>query len=219
MSPGCHMPQIVNTNNENGQDFLEHNIKDLEGVSANFKPWTPLSEPQSSPSTSEENDCNGEESQDQTDCEDDVVQGYKQSDQLPSDPEIKATFTSGSLTEPCSSPSSDEEDRVTFSHKEEPHSAQDEGSSPSESRSERDQNDTEAAADSQQAILDEFTAYEHDILLVDVIQEDPELFENLPQESVLKLGPARFTQAPRNRPVAVGKKLLPRTDGAQFEQR
>lgn len=219
MSPGCHMPQIVNTNNENGKDFLEHNIKDLEGVSANFKPWTPLSEPQSSPSTNEENDRNGEESQDQTDCEDDVVQGYKQSDQLPSDPEIKATFTSGSLTEPCSSPSSDEEDRVTFSHKEEPRSAQDEGSSPSEICSERDQNDTEAAADSQQAILDEFTAYEHDILLVDVIQEDPELFENLPQESVLKLGPARFTQAPRNRPVAMGKKLLPRTDGAQFEQR
>ena len=218
MSPGCLMPQIVNTNNENGMDFLEHNIKDLEGVSANFKPWTPLSEPQSSPSTNEENDCNGEESQDQTDCEDDVEQGYKQSDQLRSDPKINATFTSGSLTEPCSSPSNDEEDR-TFSHKEEPCSAQEEGSSPSEICSERDQNDTEAAADTQQAILDEFTAYEHDILLVDVIQEDPELFENLPQESVLKLGPARFTQAPRNRPVAVGKKLLPRTDRAQFEQR
>ncbi|XP_073318978.1 uncharacterized protein topaz1 isoform X2 [Pagrus major] len=220
MSPGCHMPQIVNTNNENAKDFLEHDTEELEGSSTNFKPQTPLSEPQSSPSTNEEDDCNGEESQDQTDCEDDVEQGNKQSDQLPSDPQLRATVASGILTEPCSAPSSDEEDCVTFSHDEELCSARDKDSSPSEiACNERDQIKTEAAGDTQQCILDEFTAYEHDILLVDVIQEDPELFENLTQESVLKLGPARVTQAPRNRPVAVVKKLLPRTDGAQFEQR
>ncbi|KAM8767463.1 uncharacterized protein topaz1 isoform 2-T2 [Acanthopagrus schlegelii] len=218
ISPGCQMPQIVNVNNENGKDFLEPDFEDLDGVSVNFQPWTTLSEPQASPSTSEENDCSGEESQDQTDCEDDVEKGYKKSDQLSSDLfKIKATFTSGDLTESCSSTSSDEEDRVTFSHEEEPCSTQDEGSSPSEICSERDQN--EAAGDTQQAILDEFTAYKHDILLVDVIPEDPELFKNLPQKSVLKLGPARVTPAPRNGPVAVGTMLLPRTDGAQFEQR
>ncbi|XP_054620782.1 protein TOPAZ1 isoform X2 [Dunckerocampus dactyliophorus] len=40
-------------------------------------------------------------------------------------------------------------------------------------------------------LLDEFTAYQHDILLVDVNQDDTELFENIPQGSPLKLGPAR----------------------------
>ncbi|XP_061738548.1 uncharacterized protein topaz1 isoform X1 [Nerophis ophidion] len=40
-------------------------------------------------------------------------------------------------------------------------------------------------------VLDELTAYQHDILLVDVNHDESELFEDLPQESLLKLGPVR----------------------------
>ena len=39
-------------------------------------------------------------------------------------------------------------------------------------------------------LLDEITAYEHDILLVDVVQDDPDLFDNLPKQKMLRLGPA-----------------------------
>ncbi|CAL8372388.1 unnamed protein product, partial [Boreogadus saida] len=39
-------------------------------------------------------------------------------------------------------------------------------------------------------VLDEITAYENDILLVEVVQDDPDLFDNLPNQSMLKLGPA-----------------------------
>ncbi|XP_055081349.1 uncharacterized protein topaz1 [Periophthalmus magnuspinnatus] len=40
--------------------------------------------------------------------------------------------------------------------------------------------------------LDEIEAYEQDILLVDVFRDDPDLFENLPQKSILKLGPVKM---------------------------
>ncbi|XP_059899467.1 uncharacterized protein topaz1 isoform X2 [Gadus macrocephalus] len=39
-------------------------------------------------------------------------------------------------------------------------------------------------------VLDEITAYENDILLVEVVQDDPDLFDNLPKQSMLKPGPA-----------------------------
>ena len=39
-------------------------------------------------------------------------------------------------------------------------------------------------------VLDEITAYENDILLVKVVQDDPDLFDNLPKQSMLKPGPA-----------------------------
>lgn len=41
------------------------------------------------------------------------------------------------------------------------------------------------------ATLDEFSAFEQDILLIDVTQDDPELFDNIPQESLINLGPTR----------------------------
>lgn len=210
-SPGSLMPQIVNDNNENSKDDLEHGIEESDGVSTNFKPLTTPREPQSSPSNDKDlDDSNEEESQDETDCEDDVERGNKKSEQVPSDPKIKATLTTGVLTEPHSSPSSDEDDGGT------------EGWSPSEmARGERDHTKAEAAGDTEQGILDEFTAFEQDILLVDVIQGDPELFENLPQKSLLKLGPIRVTEAPKTRPIGVVKKLLQRSHGASldFEQR
>ncbi|XP_037651536.1 protein TOPAZ1 isoform X4 [Sebastes umbrosus] len=188
MSPGCHMPQIVNDDNENAKDYLEHGGEELKVVK-----------------TTNEDDGTEKESQDETDYSDDVEQGNKTSE-VPSDPKIKATLTSDALTEPCSSPSSDEDDAGAFSDEGQPCST-----------SERDETDAEAAGDAQRSILDEFTAYEKDILLVDVIQEDPELFENLPQGSLLKLGHTRVTEAPKIRPIREVKTLSPRTDGASLE--
>lgn len=73
---------------------------------------------------------------------------------------------------------------------------------PSSSRSkerssppEMEKTDKEDAAATDATILDEFSAYERDILLVDVIQDDPELFERLPEKGLLKLGPTRVWKA------------------------
>ncbi|XP_019735673.1 uncharacterized protein topaz1 isoform X1 [Hippocampus comes] len=46
-------------------------------------------------------------------------------------------------------------------------------------------------------VLDEFTAYQRDILLVDVDRDDSELFDGVPQESLLKLGPNRAHENPK----------------------
>lgn len=197
ISPGCHMIQIVNGNNEHSKDDLEHGIEE-SGV-------------ESLPSSHEGlDDSNEEESKEGTDCEDYVEQGIKKSELFPSDPKIQTTLTTGVLTEPHSSPSSDEGDGEA------------EGLSRSEiANSKRDPKKAEVAAETQRGILDEFTAYEQDILLVDVIQDDPELFENLPQESLLKVGPIRVTEVPKTRPIGVVKKVLPRSAGASldFEQK
>lgn len=56
--------------------------------------------------------------------------------------------------------------------------------------------------------LDEVTAYERDILLVDITQDDAELFENPPQKSLLKLGPVTFSEKPRSRPPGTATKQL-----------
>lgn len=54
------------------------------------------------------------------------------------------------------------------------------------------------------AVLDEFSAFEQDILLIDVTQDDPELFENVPQESLINLGPTRTQETTRTaRPLPV----------------
>ncbi|XP_071060984.1 protein TOPAZ1 isoform X2 [Pseudochaenichthys georgianus] len=209
--PECHMPEIVNCNNENSKDDLEHNRKDLEGVSK----ATPK-EVESSPYNNEDvEDANEEESQDETDNEDDVEQGNNKSDQVPSEAKRKASITSGALTEPCSSPSCDEDDDGSLSDEGQPSPIGKEGSSPSEvAGSDRDKSVEE---DTQPSVLDDITAYEQDILLVDMIQDDFELFEKLPQERVLKLGPTRVTEAPKHRPVGVVKTLTPRIGGASLE--
>ncbi|XP_031143062.2 uncharacterized protein topaz1 isoform X2 [Sander lucioperca] len=203
--PGCHMLHIVNSNNENSDNTnnLEHGSDEMEGVSANCNV----------------DDGNDEkESQDGTGCEYDVEQGNKKSEQVPSDPKIKGTLTSGALTKPSSSPSSDDDDGGAFSDERQACSTREEGSSPSEiAGSESDETDAEAAGDTQCSILDEFTAYKQDILLVDVIQDDPELFENVPQERLLKLGPTRVTESPKTRPIGVVKTLLPKIGEAFLE--
>lgn len=48
-----------------------------------------------------------------------------------------------------------------------------------------------------EAVLDEFSAFEQDILLLDVTQDDPELFENVPQGSLINLGPTRSQETTR----------------------
>lgn len=55
--------------------------------------------------------------------------------------------------------------------------------------------------------LDEVTAFKRDILLVDVTQDDAELFENLPQTSLLKLGPVRVSVQLKCKPLRTAKKL------------
>lgn len=65
--------------------------------------------------------------------------------------------------------------------------------------------------------LDEVTAYKRDILLVDVTQDDAELFENLPQKSFLKLGPVRFSEDLKCRPLRTARKHQLNSDGASVE--
>ncbi|KAA8586151.1 hypothetical protein FQN60_007720, partial [Etheostoma spectabile] len=221
--PRCHMLHIMNSNNENSYNtnYLKHGREEMERVSTNFN--TILRDPQSSPSSVEDGDDGDieEESQAGTGREYDVEQGSKKSEQVPSDPKIKETPTSGALKKPSSSPSSDDDDGGGFSDGQ-ACSSREEGSSPSEIEgSESDETAAkEAAGDTQCGVLDEFTAYEQDILLVDVIQDDPELFENVPQERLLKLGPVRVTVAPKTRPIGVVKTLSPKRGEAflQLEQ-
>ncbi|XP_042363180.1 uncharacterized protein topaz1 isoform X2 [Plectropomus leopardus] len=207
ISPGCHMAQIFNASYVNSMDPLECDRGKFEGVQTNFQ--TTSGEPQSSRSPDEYvDDDNEEESEDETDCEDVVEQGSKNSALAPSNPKI-TSFTCGAR----SKPSSDEDDNEAFSDEEEPCSADEDGSSPFETAcNETDGLGAEAAGDPQHSTLNEFTAFKQDILLVDVIQDDPELFENMPQESLLKLGPTRVTEAPKSRSIGVV-----RIDGASPE--
>ncbi|XP_039675949.1 protein TOPAZ1 isoform X2 [Perca fluviatilis] len=203
--PGCHTLHTVNSNNENSDNIndLEHGSEEMEEVSTN----------------NNVDDGNDEkETQDGPGCEYDVEQGNKKSEQIPSDPKIKETLTSGALTKPSSSPSSDDDDGGAFGDERQACSTREEGSSPSETASsESDETNAEAAGDTQCGILDEFTAYEQDILLVDVIQDDPELFENVPQERLLKLGPTRATESPKTRPIGVVKTRSPKIGEAFLE--
>lgn len=199
-----NLPQNDNCNNETYEDCLERHIEESERVLSDFTTPETLREPQSSPSSEEES---GDE--------EDVEQGNGSSEQVSLHRKIKPSLSSGVLTEPCSSSSSDEENGASSSDGES-HSDTEEGSSPSKiANREEDKTQGEAAGDSQPGILDELTAYEQDILLVDMIQDDPELFDNLPDQSLLKLGPTRAAEAPGTKPAAVVN--TPRRDGASQE--
>nr|XP_029135028.1 protein TOPAZ1 [Labrus bergylta] len=196
-------PHIVNDKTENLEDGLEHVSKGIEGVSRVFKTLnTVRSELQSSPCNDEDSDNDGdeeeeEESQNETDYEED----FEQVNKVHSDTKITATRCLDSLA-------SDQDDGGAYSDEERPCSFREEASSPCNSAGgETDQMSSED-------ILTEFTAYEQDILLVDVIQDDPELFENLPQRSILKLGPIRDIKASKSRPIEVVKTLFAKKDGA-----
>ncbi|TNN54881.1 Testis- and ovary-specific PAZ domain-containing protein 1 [Liparis tanakae] len=142
--------------------------------------------------------------------EDDVEQGNAISERVSPDPQPASPRTPGALAEPCSSPSSDEHDAGAFG---------DEGTSSSETAcSEGEETRPEAAAaDPQRSFLDEFTAYNQDILLVDVVQDDPELFVNPPRRKLLKLRRAKVPEASEARPVGAAETPSPpRTDGASL---
>ncbi|XP_047460330.1 protein TOPAZ1 isoform X3 [Mugil cephalus] len=174
----------------------ESSIFKLKEVSTYFEALhdSTEGEPSSSGTDEEVDESNEEESHDETDCEHNAEDANRHSEQVPLDPKLKATLTSGVLTETCSSPSSDEDDSVTFSN-EGPWYSGGERSSPQITSSGR-----AVAGDCQPGSLDEVTAYEQDILLVNVIQDDPELFTDLPDQRLLKLGPTRVIEAPKIQP-------------------
>lgn len=121
--------------------------------------------------------------------------------------DLKITATVSSQEEPCSSSSSYDDNVGSSSNEEELSSSSEEVMGPCETS---DQSDRKADCDSRQRALDEFTAFEQDILLVNVIQDDEELFENLPQKSVLKLGPTRITETLKTRKDKASVDLLQR---------
>uniref|UniRef100_A0A667XAY7 Protein TOPAZ1 n=1 Tax=Myripristis murdjan TaxID=586833 RepID=A0A667XAY7_9TELE len=189
---------------------------DLEQVDPDFKMKESLTtyglkEPQSRFSNDEDaGDCNEEIDQDYPE---DVEQGNRNSE-VSSNPKIQATLNTAVLTEPHSSPSSDGDDR-SYDDEAQSQTSGGGGCSPETSVSEREE--AEAADDDDKAhLLDEFTAYEQDILLVDVIQDDPDLFGNVPKQSLLRLGPTRVSEAPHA--SAVGDVRAP-SSSLQTEQR
>lgn len=194
--PEYFMPQIGNATHQKCEESPEHSQCEKSKLKS------PLS--QSSIGDGEINAME-EESQDESDCEDDLKQGNRSSELVPLAPQIKSSRTSG-VTGPSSSPSGDEE---------QPCSTRDEESSSSETGdSESDKTKAEAAGDAQSGLLDEFTAYEQDILLLNVVHDDRELFENIPKGTLIKLGPTRVSDAPKARPTAGVKMASPRTSGA-----
>ncbi|KAM9776288.1 protein TOPAZ1 isoform 2-T2 [Syngnathus typhle] len=103
--------------------------------------------------------------------------------------------TAESSSSPCSFDRDDEDDNEVFNG--EGRSSSDSDPGPSSSEPAESSTEIGASTDTQPCVLDEFTAYQLDILLVNVNQDDSELFGNLPQESLLKLGPDRVLQDPK----------------------
>lgn len=205
-SPECHMPQIV----MGCSGCHEHSSEEMERVSTDLKTLTdgtPV-KPQSSPS-SDEDACDWEEEESLGKSEDTV--GDENS---LLDPEVKATLASSVPTEARSCPSSGGDDGAAFSDDGEQDSVKEEKSSPAKIAG-RESDETKA----QPSFFDEFMAYEQDILLVDVMQDDPELFENLPEQSLLRLGPARVAEAPKRKPAAAVKMLSSNGTSVESEQR
>ncbi|KAM8840358.1 uncharacterized protein topaz1 isoform 2-T2 [Spinachia spinachia] len=194
MSSGCHLPHVFDPK----KDHPEH-ASGEEEVSE-----TTLLKPHSSP--------DGDS--------DDGEPSGKKSKQVPSDPKMTTASVSGELTEPCSYPSREDDDVDDDDDDEafcETRSAQEEGSCPSAAaRSDTRESGAGVANRLQHSALDEIAAYEQDILLVDVIQDDPELFENMPEQSLLKLGPIRVPVAPVAKPTGAGRTPSLRIDATSL---
>ncbi|XP_077403867.1 uncharacterized protein topaz1 [Vanacampus margaritifer] len=101
----------------------------------------------------------------------------------------------------CSFPGSlddDDDDDEALNGESRPSSVSEPGSgSPERADGEGRPSERGAGGDAHSRVLDEFTAYQHDILLVDVNLDDSDLFGELPRESLLKLGPDRPHQDPK----------------------
>ncbi|MEQ2171260.1 hypothetical protein GOODEAATRI_008882, partial [Goodea atripinnis] len=219
--PEFYLAQVVKGNIETSRNFPEHPSKEVESVTSNLSTPTDITafKSMSSPSNAPvEADGDIKQTLDDSDSEENSEHGKRSSDQVPLDPKIKTTVGSNVLTEGHSSPSSHDEEHASFSEEEEQRSVTDEGSS--DYNTEGNEGEAGTAEEQQSAILDELTAYEQDILLLDVMQEDPELFENLPEKSLLNLGPVRDT-APPKKNLTSTIKISAKTDRSPlvFEQR
>lgn len=216
-SPESHTEQMIRVSNENTEDFLEHVPEEMEVIPLSFRALTDgaKGKPQSSSIDNKDvSEQNQEDSLDYSDHEDKIEESSKRSEQGSPEPKMKTTCGSGVQTEPRSSFSRDEEDCESSGDDEEQHSAGEEECFSKQTLGEIQ--GTEPDGDCQLNVLDEFTAYEQDILLVEVTQDDPELFENLPKQSLLKLGPARRAVDPT---INTSKKVTfsPRIDGSSSE--
>lgn len=199
----CHTCE-EKLNNQN-EEFQNQKLDEV------LSPLKTLSYPSSVGTTSGSNE---EDSWDETDCECGIDQDNKSAEQGLLENKLNTVVTSGVLTEACSSHSSDEDHGGVFNNEGRPHLARAVKLIPFEIGNERAS--SEVAGDKEPRVLDEFTAYEQDILLVHVIQDDPDLFKNLPAQSLLKLGPTRVSEGPKTR-TAGGKSTLPPPISVQFE--
>ncbi|XP_043995037.1 uncharacterized protein topaz1 isoform X2 [Gambusia affinis] len=194
-----YLAQVANGNTETSSISSEHSSKEMEGATS---PSTPTDitafKLLSSPSNTE---VDGDEGVKETldDSEKNVEDGKRSFKQGPFGPKVQATVGSNVPTEGSSSPSSFCEEHTEEEDEEEQCSSTEEELS--SSNTEDDQREAEGTKEQESDVLDEFTAYEQDILLVDVVKEDPELFENLPEKSLLNLGPIRDTAAPKKKPI------------------
>ncbi|XP_034560335.1 uncharacterized protein topaz1 isoform X4 [Notolabrus celidotus] len=200
--PGCFIPHIVYGNNGKTEDDLVHRSKHFERISRNLISQASLSE-QSFPSSDEDLE---------TDDGEHFMQVDKKSEEVSSGSKITPGLDAQAKS--CSSSCSDKDDYGAFSDKEQPCLSREELIGPCKRAGpDRAQVKAKAAGDTHQSVWDEFTAFEQDILLVDVIQDDPELFENMPQKSLLKLGPTRISEVLKTRKgqasVDVKKRLTP----------
>lgn len=191
----CDVSEIVNARCETSTDNAEEVIPGLKGVSASFTRAVPPSETRPFIHNSEDFDNNAEQSQ--------------TSEEDTPDPEVWTAQPPGVLLERQSSCSSNDDDSRAAGS----------SSFASSPAGETEQTNTKAVGDLRQGVLDEFSAYERDILLIGVTQDDPELFENVPQESLINLGPTRTwetTQTPAPLPRSQGpssalvQRLVPR---------
>ncbi|XP_077363908.1 uncharacterized protein topaz1 isoform X2 [Festucalex cinctus] len=164
-----------------------------------------LTPTQPSPSSGRSDDVNGRiESRHLEDAEEEANEVQSQSEQL----ELEQTMNtdhSPDVAQSGSFPGSlddDDDDGETVNGEGQPSSVSQPGSSsPERADGEGRPAESEAGLDTRLRVLDEFTAYQHDILLVDVNLDDSDLFGNLPQESLLKLGPNRLHQDPKTLPT------------------
>lgn len=204
-SPRCDLPENVKCNvNVNN---IKEIITNSKGIPTSFRRLISRRVPLSFPNNSEDCfDSNAGQSQDESDCQSNRENHNEKFEEVPSDPKITVSPLAAVVVEPHSSSNSDEDDGGAV-----------ESSLSVSTRGEMQQPIAEAACHPRLDILDEFSAFEQDILLVDVIQDDPELFENLPQESLLKLGPTRVNESSqKNRLIGVNT-LLPRSDGVSLD--
>lgn len=184
----CDVSKIVNTTYETSTDNTEEVLPGSKRVSARFT--RPVSPRESGPFVRNCEDFDRNAEQKQSD-------GETSEDDIPN-PGVRTAHPAEFLRERRSSSSSNDDGSRAA------------GLSllASSPGGETKQTNTKAVSDLWQGVLDEFSAYERDILLIGVTQDDPELFENVPQESLINLGPTRSWETTQTTAP------LPRSHGA-----